>query len=125
MRKQFSPDKHSGVRNFYLLLLLFVIHAGAAYSQQTTITGKVTDSETGESLPLVSILLKNTTTVTVSLIQPGTSCWASKEKADSVIFTAVGYYRRAYKIQPYTKNELNVRLKPEVINISEVKVNTG
>ncbi len=121
MRKQFSPDKHSGVRNFYLLLLLFVIHAGAAYSQQTTVTGKITDSETGESLPLVSILLKNTTTGTVS-DTTGYFLLASKEKADSVIFTAVGYYRRAYKIQPYTKNELNVRLKPEVINISEVKV---
>jgi hypothetical protein len=105
----------------YQLLLLFLCALNPVFSQQTVVKGKVTDLETGKPIPFCSIVFKKTPwgTVTDSL---GNYQLSSKTKVDSIQFTSVGYYGRTFGVKPFTVNEIQVSLKPEVINLKEVTV---
>ena len=48
------------------LMLLLLVCYGNAFSQKITVTGKVTDASTGESLPSVSVVVKGSTLGTIS-----------------------------------------------------------
>ena len=50
--------KHSTIQK--LLCLLFMISPFLALAQERTISGKVTDAETGDNLPGVNIIIKGT-----------------------------------------------------------------
>jgi hypothetical protein len=100
-------------------MLLFTFTS--AFSQLTVVQGKVTDKETGRPIPYVTILFKKTPigTTTDSL---GVYKLTSKIKVDSIQFTTIGYLGKTYGIKPYTTNELQVGLQPDLIKISEVTV---
>ncbi len=103
-----------------LLIILLLIFT-SAFSQLTVVQGKVTDLETGRPIPYVTILFKKTPigTTTDSL---GVYKLTSKIKVDSIQFTTIGYLGKTYGIKPYTTNELQVALQPDLVKISEVTV---
>ena len=102
---------------FFLLLLTFA----PAFSQPTVVHGKVTDQETGRPIPYVSILFKKTL-IGATTDSLGAYLLTGKIKVDSVQFTSIGYIGKTFGIKPYTTNELNVSLNPDMINLSEVTV---
>jgi len=116
-RKLNLVELHFMVRLQLLILLLFTFIP--AFSQPTIVRGKVTDQETGQPIPFVTILFKKTPigTTTDSL---GVFQLISKNKVDSIQFTTVGYLGKSFRIKPFTANELDVSLKPDLIKISEV-----
>jgi hypothetical protein len=103
---------------FILILLLF---ACAVFSQNTTVKGQVTDSETGQPIPFVSIRFKNTQIGTMSDSTGGFKL-ISKNKVDSIQFTAVGYHRRTFAVIPLKTMELPVSLQSDLILLGTVNV---
>ena len=119
MYRKFSLVEFQFKGRFQLIILFLFIAFIPAFSQPTIVHGKVTDQETGQPIPFVTILFKKTLigTTTDSL---GVFQLISKNKVDSIQFTTVGYLGKSFGVKPFTTNELDVILKPDLIKISEV-----
>lgn len=72
-----------------LILILSLLLGNFAMAQQTVLTGKVTDSSSGEALPGVSIVVKGTTNGTISNMDGNFSL--NVNRGDVVQFSFVGY----------------------------------
>lgn len=106
-------------RTLVLVILLFI--GVTAFAQTSELTGKVSDSETGESIPYVNIIIKNTLTGTTTDTS-GVYRMKYPNSADTLIFSAVGFYP-VEKVIPRTYlSSLHVQLKPETFDISEIEV---
>jgi len=103
------------------LVVMLLFFFGTAFSQPTIVRGRVFDQETGQPVPYISVVFKNTQigALTDSL---GLFQLISKEKVDSIYFSAIGYIPKTMGIKPSTITELSVKLKLDLIKISEVKV---
>ncbi|MCT4644331.1 MAG: carboxypeptidase-like regulatory domain-containing protein, partial [Carboxylicivirga sp.] len=69
-------------------LILFV-GLNAVFAQTTTITGKVTDSESGEAIPGVSVVVRGTTIGTVTNVD-GNYSLSVPDDATNLLFSFVG-----------------------------------
>lgn len=105
-------------KNGLLLLLMFVLW-GTSYAQTQTITGKVTSSDDGSPLPGVSIVVKGTTTGTVTNIDGIYSLSISNPDA-TLTFNFVGMEKQEIAVQG--KNVIDVIMAPNVIGVDEVIV---
>ena len=118
-RKHISVGKF--VSSEILLLTILLFSFGNGLSQSTIVRGKVTDQDTGQPVPFISVVFENTIigakTDTLGLFQI-----ISKEKVDSVKFSSIGYISKTIGIKPAATTELIVKLKADLIKISEVKV---
>ncbi len=103
------------------LFIAMLIIVGQSFAQTTTIFGKVTDLESGKPVPYVSVVFKNTVkgTTTDTL---GVYRLSTKEYVDSVEFATVTYRSKTLSVVRGKSSELNVVLKPDTINLSEVRV---
>ncbi len=103
------------------LLIIFLVIVSHGFAQTTTVHGKVTDQITGKPIPYVTVVFKNSlkgaTTDTLGLYKLST-----KEYVDSIQFSAVTYLSKTHFIHTGKTSELNISLKPDTINLSEVKV---
>jgi len=107
----------SNSKNLRLLLLVFMaMTVNLAFAQQKTITGKVTDKQTGESLVGVTIVLKNTTSGTVTDIDGNYRI--NVNAGSSLIFSFVGY--KKVEVEVKEQNEINVQLNTEFENLGEL-----
>lgn len=91
----------------------------ALAQQRTTISGTVTDGETGESLPGVNILVVGTSTGT-STGADGTYELRVESLQDTLQFSFLGFQRILVPIDGRT--EINVQLRPETLSGEEVVV---
>ena len=107
-------------RNIRILLFLLLAHA-QANAQQRTLSGTVTDAETGNPLPHVNILFKHTAFGTVA---DSTGFYTIKhpENTDTLCFSAIGYRPAEKIVSPGSDRLLSVSLKPETFDIKEIKV---
>lgn len=88
---------------------------------QQTITGRVTDANTGESLPGVNIAVKGTTTGT-STGSDGRYELNVPSLSDTLVFSFIGFQTREVPINGRT--EINVQLSPQAV-MGEEMVVTG
>lgn len=88
-------------------------------AQQTTITGTITDANTGELLTGVNIVVEGTLTGTISDVNGKYSLRVTQNNA-TLVFSFVGYITE--KISIGNQTVINVKLKPEVTNIEGVVV---
>src|SRR5690554_3515977 len=72
-----------------LLITVAILMGGNLYAQQT-ITGTVTEDSTGEPLPGATVILKGTTTGSVTNVD-GTYSLTVPNLQDTLIFSFVGY----------------------------------
>ncbi|MDB4583684.1 TonB-dependent receptor [Draconibacterium sp.] len=86
-----------------------------ALGQQTSITGKVTDSD-GNSMPGVTILIKGTTNGTISDNNGNYRINASQDEI--IVFSFIGM--RTQEITVGTQNTINVTMDVDAIGIEEV-----
>src|SRR5665647_770060 len=101
-----------------LILILSLLFGNMAMAQQFVLSGKVTDSSSGESLPGVSIGVKGTGNGTISDIDGNFTIKA--EKGVSLIFSFVGYIPQEIKVE--TQKILNVSMRATTEQIDEVVV---
>lgn len=101
---------------FTLCLSLFIL--GTAMAQEIDIQGKVTDSKTGEGLPGVNIVVKNTTRGTTSDIDGNYKI--SVEKGSILQFSFIGYKNQELPVDVATT--LNVVMESDVAVLDEIVV---
>lgn len=98
------------------LLVVSLISAGA-FAQALKVTGKVSDSKTGEGLPGVSVIVKGTTTGTATDING--SYTINAPKGATLVFSFVGYTPVTAVVEGTT---LNVKIAESSKTIDEVVV---
>ncbi len=101
-----------------LLILLASACSLMAYAQDRTVTGTVTSSEDGSTLPGVNVLVKGTTTGTITDFNGAYSLNTSDDAV--LIFSFVGY--SAQEISVSNRSIIDVTLSPDVKQLSEVVV---
>lgn len=104
-----------------LFLSCFVLFACLTVSAQKTVTGKVLD-ESGAALPGVNILLKGTTTGTVTDADGKYTLSVSEDRANEgvLLFSFIGYISHEEVIG--TRSVIDTSLKPDMVALSEVVV---
>ncbi len=88
-------------------------------AQTRSISGRVTDRQTGEGLPGVTVLLKGTTNG-ISTNSDGSYALSVPAEGGSLVFSSVGYISVERAIG--TDNQLNVGLATDTKQLSEVVV---
>lgn len=86
--------------------------------QQFRVTGKVTDTETGESVPGVNVTVQGTNTGTITDANGQYSLRLENPDEAVLIFSFVGYQRKTISVNG--RNEINVTLKQSVTKLNEV-----
>ena len=103
---------------FLLVFLLSLSLSGLTFGQQGEITGKVTDTESGEGIPGVSILVKGTTRGTITDLDGGFSIRAGSEEI--LVFSFLGY--ESVEEAVGSKSVINIVLAPSIQALNEVVV---
>ncbi len=88
-------------------------------SQERTITGQVTSEETPEGLPGVNVILKGTTTGTVTDVNGDYSIDVSSEDA-VLVFSSVGFIQQEVRVG--SQSVVNVSMLVDVSSLDEVVV---
>jgi len=105
------------LKALFLLCLLTVITAGNVFSQELTITGTVTE-ETGAVLPGASVVVKGTTTGTLTGSDGSYSIKA--ERNSILVFSFVGM--ESMEVPVTNKTQINVTLKTQMVGLDELVV---
>lgn len=100
-------------------LLAFFVSLGDAYAQERKVTGKVTSEESGDALPGVNVVLKGTTTGTVTDVDGN---YAVNVPADggTLVFSFIGFTTKEVAVGSQTT--INIVLGTDVTQLSEVVV---
>jgi len=101
-----------------LILIMSLLLGNFAMAQQSVLTGKVTDSSSGEALPGVSIVVKGTTNGTISNFDGVFTL--NTNKGDIVQFSFVGY--KPQEIVANGQKNLTVALVVDNEELEEVVV---
>lgn len=101
------------------LLMAFVLSFFTGYAQQRQVTGRVTDSENGEGLPGVNVILKGTSIGTVTDIDGGYAINVSSGD-DALVFSSVGYVSQ--EILVGTLAVIDVVMAPDIKALAEIIV---
>lgn len=101
-----------------LILMLSLLLGNFAMAQQTILTGKVTDSSSGEPLPGVSIVVKGTTNGTITNMDGIFSL--NTKKGDVIQFSFVGYKTQEVVVQD--QKNVSVGLVEDKAELQEVVV---
>ncbi len=86
---------------------------------EQTISGKVTDGETGDALPGVNVLAKGTTSGTVTDIE-GNFRLTVEDNVTTLVFSSIGYTTE--EVQINGRSTINLALMPDIQSLSEVVV---
>ena len=106
---------------FVLLLLAWV---SVVEAQTTKVRGKVVDAETGEPMPLVSIVFVGTT-IGVTTDFDGNYDIETREEVSEIMASFVSYERQTVAIKKGAFNTIDFKLVPIVTHLDEVKVKPG
>ena len=91
---------------------------------ETRIHGTVTDSETGEALPYVSVYLRNTTSG-CQTDKAGHFSFITQEEKVTLVISYIGYTERSIPIDTHTRYPLHIALSPTAIELDEVEIKPG
>ena len=100
-----------------LFFITFIIINYNGFSQDHRINGRITDEE-GNGLPGATIIIKETTTGTISDINGGFSLFAFK---DTVLIISFSGYKRE-EINVNGKSTIDIQLTPDIETLKEVVV---
>lgn len=101
------------------LLMAFMFVSIFAWSQDRTIRGTVTDGETGEALPGVNVVVKGTTSGTITNVE-GQYSLSVSGSAQTIVFSSVGYETDEEEIN--NRSTIDMTLMPDIQSLSEVVV---
>ena len=104
-----------------VFILALVLGAFASKAQNTIISGIVTDSITGETLPYVSVILKGTTIGTTT-DDDGKFTLTTSSNARTLSVSYLGYTEKELKVAIGKKNYFKIPLAPSSIDLGEVIV---
>lgn len=101
------------------LMMSLILASGAAFAQGKTVTGKVTDTQSGEALPGVNVVVKGTSQGTITDVDGKYSLQISSDD-DVLIFSFIGYKREEIAVAGRTS--VDVPLAADITSLEEVVV---
>ncbi|GAB3662602.1 TonB-dependent receptor [Echinicola sediminis] len=104
---------------WFLVPLLVLLNAKIVSAQNSNITGKVYDVDTGESLPGVTVRVKDSDIGTSTDID-GNFSIELKERDQTLIFSFIGYLSQ--EVQVGNKSSLSIPLSQDIKGLEEVVV---
>jgi len=107
------------MRKFLLVSALCLLHFSVAWAQERSITGRVTATEDGSPLPGVNIVVKGTTTGTVSDAE-GSYRLSVPESATTLIFSFIGLVTQEVEIAG--RSVIDLPMSQDVTQLNEVVV---
>lgn len=102
-----------------VLTLCIILGMAVPSLAQTTVSGTVTDAETGQTMPGVNISVKGTTTGTATGTD-GTYSLSVPSQQDTLVFSFVGYTTKVVPVAGRTT--INVELSPQTFQGQELVV---
>lgn len=102
----------------YLLMLLSIAFLSTAWAQERTVTGTVTDAESGEAIPGANIVEKGTSNGTITDFDGNYRLTVGD--GATLVVTFVGY--KAQEIEVGSRSVIDVKLGLDVQALSEVVV---
>ncbi len=109
---------------FLVFGLVFWLAVSSLYAQQTIVSGKVTDAETGDAIPFANVLFKGTDIGTTTDFE-GIYQLATSQKADTLQVSYIGFVAKEKPIEPGRTQEINFQLSPDVVSLQEVVFYAG
>ncbi|WP_340112029.1 SusC/RagA family TonB-linked outer membrane protein [Maribellus mangrovi] len=101
-----------------VLFLVAMLSFGLGYAQVKTITGKITDADSGEPLPGVTIVIKGTTNGTITNFDGEFTI--KTEEGQTLVFSFIGYTGQEVVIG--TSNVIDLQLAQSMENLEEIVV---
>jgi hypothetical protein len=101
-----------------LMVFVLMLAIPIAGLSQTSVSGKVTDSESGETIPGVSILIKGTSNGTITDVNGDYSLDAASDA--TLVFSFVGY--KQTEVNVGGRSRVDVSLAVDVTSLDEVVV---
>ena len=102
-----------------LLVSFFSALVFGAWAQERTVSGKVTSSEDGSSIPGVNVLLRGTAIGGVTDATGGYTL-SVPESGGVLVFSFIGF--QSQEVEIGTRSEINVVLQPDVTQLTEVVI---
>ena len=107
-----------------LIIITFIFSVHSAIAQKTVISGKITEAGTGNPLPYVNVIFKDTFTGTMSDLN-GNYNLSSTKPTPVIEVSAVGYKKQTFNIRLNQVNKLDVVMAEDVVMLGEVSVKPG
>ncbi len=109
-------------KNFYFLTGILFLFAGSSIVwAQSVISGKVTDAETGEAIPMANVFFAGTTVGTTTDFD-GVFSLTSKEKYDTLVVSFIGYKTAKKFIKVGENQVINYQLLPDAAIMNEIVI---
>jgi len=106
------------------LLLTFFAPSILAQEAQTKVRGKVSDANTGEPIPFVSIVFKGTSIGCITDFD-GEYYIEARTTSDSIIASYIGYKPQIFAIKRKQYQLLDIKLEPADYQLNEIVVRAG
>lgn len=107
------------------ILITFLFCATHTHAQNKTITGKILDGQTNESVPFASVQLKGTTIGAVTSFE-GTYSLSNAILTDTIVITCIGYETQKIKLDKTLTNQIiDVKLNQSNVQLTEVVIKPG
>lgn len=112
-----------GMKSSFLAFIVsfFTLSVSA---QETTVQGKVTDANSGDPLPFVSVYFKGTQ-IGITTDFDGNYLLKTKTPTDSLVAAYVGYKTRTRQVTKGIIQTINFQLVEDVVGLQEVIVMSG
>jgi len=110
--------KSISLNKVLLLVAGLLFMTSQIFAQQKAVTGVITDAKTGEVLPGVTVVIKNTTTGTITM--PDGVYNINANVGDALVYSFIGYLSQEQIVG--AQNTINITLEPDVIGVEEVVV---
>lgn len=107
-----------------ILCSLFLLTTFSLQAQKTTISGKVTDGDTGEPMPFVNIYYLGTTIGTTTDFD-GNYTLSTDTPADSLAASYIGYLMRSKLVEKGKTQTINFQLAPNAVALQGVDIVYG
>ena len=104
------------------MLPFFLFHT--AFGQTTTVSGKVTDAETGEAVPFANVIFIGSDQGITTDFE-GNYQVSTTHAVDSIRVSYIGYISQVKPVQPGADQTINILLAPDVISLQEIVIEAG
>ncbi len=108
----------------YITLPIFLGSFLFSRAQETTITGKITDAQSGDPLPFVNVVFKGTSIGSTTDFE-GNYLLKTDHPTDSITASYVGYTSRTKPVQKGRSQVISFQLKEQLTRLQEVVVLAG
>lgn len=112
-------------KSFYPLIILIGVFLPEAFGQATSISGTVTETESGESLPGVNIVIQGTVTGTITDIDGVFNLSTDVPAPLTIIVSYIGFKTQEIEITDANTTGLDLQMEEQTLLGQEVVISAS